>query len=92
MKKLKSLNQEELDEISDFLSSTAIDYILSKVSSKELLDIDVNIEISYKTELDVDMSIALDFDEFSSCNNELINQTIDISLSALDSFLDSYRE
>ena len=88
MKKLKKLNQEDLDNISNFLSNNINDYISANLSSKEILDMDINIEISYNDELKVDIAVDLELDELSKADANIANTTIENSLSDLNSYLD----
>lgn len=92
MKKLKKLSQEDLDQISDFISSTTQNFILGKVSRKEISDIDIKVELSYDEELDVDISIELLLDELSAQDPEIVNEAVDFAHLELDKFLDeNYR-
>ena len=88
MKNLKELNQEDLDDISDFLSDNINEYILSNVPSKEILDMDIKIEVSYNEKLDVDLAVDLEFDELSKADANIANTAIENSLSKLNSYLD----
>ncbi|QUH22742.1 DUF3194 domain-containing protein [Methanobacterium alkalithermotolerans] len=91
--KLKKLSPEDLNEISDFLSSTAQDFILNQISSKEIDDLDIKSEVSYNQELDVDLSIDLQVDELCVYDEDIVNQALDFTFKALESFLDdNYRE
>ena len=79
--KLKELSEDDLEDISNFLSETIEKKIQASVKSqKEILDMDVSIEISYPDEngeLDVDASIEIDTDELSDLSNERIDEVID---------------
>lgn len=89
MKKLKILNQEDLDNISDFLSNNINEYLLANVSSKEILDMNINIEVSYNNKkLDVDIAVDLEFDELSKADRNIANILVENSLLKLDSYLD----
>lgn len=87
------MSPEDLNEISDFLSSTAQDFILNQISSKEIDDLDIKSEVSYNQELDVDLSIDLQVDELCVYDEDIVNQALDFIFKALESFLDdNYRE
>lgn len=88
MKKLKELNQEDLYEISDFLSDNINEYILANVPSKEILDIDIKIEVSYDDKLDVDVSVNLEFHELSKADSNIPDIAVEHSLLKLNSYLD----
>lgn len=83
------MSQEDLNQISDFISSTAQNFILQQVPRKEITDLDIKVELSYKEELDVDVIIDISFDELSKHNVDLAEEAIEYSLDALESFLDA---
>ena len=95
--KLKKLSQDDLDDISDFFAGVVEKKIFSAVSSqKEILAMDVNINIDYNDEngeLDIHCDVDIDTDELSKLSNERINQVIDDSYVELDEYIDeNYRE
>ena len=95
--KLKKLSQEDLDDISDFFAGVVEKKIFSSVSSqKEILAMDVNINIDYNDEnreLDIQCDVDIDTDELSKLSDERINQVIDDSYIELDEYIDqNYRE
>ncbi len=92
MNKLKNLSQEDLNQISDFISSTAQNYILQQVSGKEITDLDIQVELSYKEELEVDVTIDLLMDDLSIDRPEIATEAIDYALDQLEILLDeNYR-
>ena len=92
--KLKELSEDDLEDISNFLSETIEKKISSSVKSqKEILDMDVSIEITYPDEngeLDVDASIEIDTDELSDLSNERIDEVIDESYLELDEYINEH--
>ncbi|MCK9152055.1 DUF3194 domain-containing protein [Methanobacterium alcaliphilum] len=90
MKKLKNLSQEDLDQISDFISSTTQNFILGQVSKKEISDIDIKVELSYSEELSVDISIELFLDQLSNQDPEIVNEALEFAHNSLDKFLDDH--
>lgn len=95
--KLKKLSQEDLDDISVFFAGVVEKKIFSSVSSqKEILAMDVNINIDYNDEnreLDIQCDVDIDTDELSKLSDERINQVIDDSYIELDEYIDqNYRE
>ena len=95
--KLKKLSQEDLDDISDFFAGVVEKKIFSSVSSqKEILAMDVNINIDYNDEnreLDIQCDVDIDTDELSKLSDERINQVIGDSYIELDEYIDqNYRE
>ena len=96
-KKLKKLTQEDIDDISDFFAGVIDKKISSSVKSqKEILSMDVNIDVSYDDEteeLDVDVDVDIEADELSNLSDEKINQIIEDSYLELDKYInDNYRE
>jgi hypothetical protein len=92
LNKLKNLSQEDLNQISDFISSTAQNYILQQVSGKEITDLDIQVELSYKEELEVDVTIDLLMDDLSIDRPEIATEAIDYALDQLETLLDeNYR-
>ena len=94
--KLKKLSEDDLEDISNFLSEIIVKKIQSSVKSqKEILDMDVSIEIVYPDEngeLDVDASIEIDTDELSNLSNERIDEIIEESYLELDEYInENYR-
>ena len=94
--KLKELSEDDLEDISNFLSEIIVRKIQSSVKSqKEILDMDVSIEINYPDkngELDVDASIEIDADELSDLSNERIDEVINESYLELDEYInENYR-
>lgn len=94
MNKLKKLTQEDLDTIAEYFSNLANDAILAKIPSKEVLDLDLQIDVSYDDEeLDVNIDVDIALDELSNIKNDDIELAIEEAYSKLDEFIDkSYRE
>lgn len=92
--KLKKLSEDDLEDISNFLSETIVKKISSSVKSqKEILDMDVSIEIDYPNEngeLDVDASVEIDIDELSNLSDEIIDEVIDESYLELDEYINEH--
>lgn len=92
--KLKELSEDDLEDISNFLSETIVKKISSSVrSQKEILDMDVRIEIDYPNEngeLDVDASVEIDMDELSDLSDEIIDEVIDGSYLELDEYINEH--
>lgn len=92
--KLKELSEDDLEDISNFLSETIVKKISSSVrSQKEILDMDVSIEIDYPNEngeLDVDASVEIGMDELSDLSDEIIDEVIDGSYLELDEYINEH--
>ena len=95
--KLKKLTQEDIDDISDFFASVVERKISSAVKSqKEILAMDVNIDVFYNDEseeLDVEVDVDIETDELSNLTDERIDQVIEDSYLELDEYInENYRE
>lgn len=95
--KLKKLTQEDIDDISDFFAGVIDKKIASSVKSqKEILAMDIDIEVSYNDELEelmVDVDVDITTDELSNLSDEKVNQLIEDSYVELDEYInDNYRK
>ena len=85
---MRSLNDPELDELSEIAVQTAENFIFSKVSKKEILDLNINVEFAYDEILDVNIFVDLDLDELSSVNeNIIVDEAIDVTLKNIRKFI-----
>jgi uncharacterized alkaline shock family protein YloU len=90
LSKLKRLSSEDLDTISEFTSSAAENFIFKKISKKEVMDF--NVDVDYEDELNVDVEVHIVFDELSNASNEIAQEAVDHALEELGKFLDdNYR-
>lgn len=95
MSKLNNLTTDDLEQISEFISTQVNEYLFEKISIKEIIDFDIHVENSYENEqLDVDVSVDLELDDLSNVNeDDIIQDAIDYALENLDLFLDeNYRQ
>lgn len=85
---MRKLTDQELDEISDIAVEATENFIFSKVSKKEILDLHINVELSYEKELNVEILVDLDLDELSVADeNEVAENAVDAALESLDKFI-----
>ncbi len=85
---MRSLTDQELDELSEIAVNTAENFIFSKVSKKEILDLNINVELIYENILDVNILVDLDLDELSSANeNIIVEEAIDVTLEKIKEFI-----
>ncbi len=94
MSKLKKLSSEDLDTIStDFGEILEIE-VSKVISTKELEDLDLDIELNYENDqLDVDVDLGVLFDELSEINQDMLNEAIDNAYLKFDSYIDeNFRE
>ena len=94
MSKLKKLSSEDLDTIStDFGEILEIE-VSKVISTKELEDLDLDIALNYENDqLDVDVDLGVLFDELSEINQDMLNEAIDSAYLKFDSYIDeNFRE
>ena len=89
MSKLKKLSSEDLDTIStDFGEILEIE-VSKVISTKELEDLDLDIELNYENDqLDVDVDLGVLFDELSEINQDMLNEAIDSAYLKFDSYIE----
>ena len=86
---MKKLNDDELDQISELAVKTAENYIFSRISKKEILDMDIQAIMAYDEELNVDIRIDIDLDELSTADvDELADGAVKAALNKLDIFIE----
>lgn len=84
---MKKLTDEDLNEISEIALSSAESYIFSKVSKKEIIDIDINIELDYDDGLDVNVIVEVLFDDLSSADSKIADDAADHAMDEIEKFL-----
>ncbi len=94
--KLKKLSDDDLEDISDYFSDIINKNIFHVADSpKEIINMDININLSYNDEsgeLDVDADVDIDMDELSDLSDEIIDEVIDKSYLQLDEYInENYR-
>lgn len=86
---MRKLTDQELDKVSEIAVEAIENYILSRVSKKEILDLDINADITYQDALDVDITVDIDLDELSAVDEkELVENAVEAALNELDVFID----
>ncbi|NYB26674.1 MAG: DUF3194 domain-containing protein [Methanobacteriaceae archaeon] len=86
---MRRLTDEELGKVSEVAVEAAENYILSRVSKKEILDLDINADVTYEDVLNVDITVDIDLDELSAADeNEIAESAVDAALKELDVFID----
>lgn len=86
---MKKLNDPELDKVSDVAVDAAEKYIFSRVSKKEIRDLDINADITYQDVLNVAITVDINLDELSTVDeNELAENAVEAALNELDIFVD----
>ncbi len=85
---MRRLTDEELDKLSEIAVEAVENFIFSKVSKKEITNLNINVDFSYNKILDVDILVDLDLDGLSSANeNIIVEEAIDIALEEIREFI-----
>ncbi|WP_295722022.1 DUF3194 domain-containing protein [uncultured Methanobrevibacter sp.] len=94
MSKLKELSQDDLDNITNFLSNIVERKLSNYVTSKEVINQNIITDISYENgQLDVDLDIDIDVDALSNLSQDDVQRIIDEVYEELDVCIDeNYRQ
>lgn len=94
MSKLKELSQDDLDNITNFLSDIVESKLSNYVTSKEVINQNIITDISYENgQLDVDLDIDIDVDALSNLTQDDVQRIIDEAYEELDVCIDeNYRQ
>jgi Protein of unknown function (DUF3194) len=86
---LRQFTEAELDKVSTEAAQAAQDHILSTVSKKELIDMDINVELVFNDGLDVDVTVELFLDDLSTVNAEkLSDEAVEQAMMIIDRFME----
>ena len=85
---MKTLTDSEMEEISEAAAVAAENYIFSKVSKKEVLDLGLRVEFNQDRGLDVDVEIELFLDELSKADESLADQAAEAALDEIDRYVE----
>jgi ribosome-associated translation inhibitor RaiA len=84
---LRKLTDQEMENISEAAAVAAENYIFSKISKKEVQDMELRVEFHEPTEengLDVDVEVELYLDELSKAEDNLANEAAEAALEEID--------
>ena len=85
------LTQDEADEIIKLAHNTAENYILDNVNKKQFEDINIMINLkALEDSFDIDINIKLDSDV--ELPSDLSQKAIDLSLDAVDEYVQARKE
>lgn len=84
---MRVLSNQELDEISELSIKSIENFIYSRVSKKEILDLDIKVELDYNDGLDVDMNVDIQFDPLSNYDESIAEEAIAHAFIEIDSYL-----
>jgi hypothetical protein len=85
---LRKLSDQELDEISERAVKSAENFIYSKVSKKEILDLDIKVELQYHEGLDVDVQVDIQSDPLSNPDESIAEDAAGHAIAEIDSYMD----
>jgi hypothetical protein len=77
-----------MEDISEAAAVAAENYIFSKVSKKEILDLELRVEFNQDKGLDVDVEIELFLDELSKADESLADQAAEAALDEIDRYVE----
>ncbi|BDZ68033.1 DUF3194 domain-containing protein [Methanobacterium ferruginis] len=89
---MKKLTDQELEEISEAAAVAAENYIFSKISKKEVLDMDLRVEFHQEDGLDVDVELELYLDELSQADESLADAAAEVAMDEIDRQIEKLSE
>jgi len=81
---LKTLTDPEMEKISEAAAVAAENYIFSKVSKKEVQDMELRVEFNQEDGLDVDVEVELFLDELCKADDNLADEAAQVALEEID--------
>ncbi|HOI39989.1 MAG TPA: DUF3194 domain-containing protein [Methanobacterium sp.] len=81
---MKKLTDQELEKISEAAAVAAENYIFSRISKKEVLDLELRVEFQQDDGLDVDVEVELFLDELSNAEEGLADEAAQVALDEID--------
>ncbi len=84
---MRKLSDQELDEISELAAKSAENFIYSKVSKKEVIDLDIKVELDYHEGLDVDIQVDIQFDPLSKPDENIAEEAAAYAITEIDNYL-----
>lgn len=81
---MRKLTDQEMETISEAAAVAAENYIFSKISKKEVLDMEVRVEFLEEDVLDVDVEVELFLDELSQAEDSLADEAAEAALEEID--------
>lgn len=81
---LKKLTDSQMEKISESAAVAAENYIFSKISKKEVLDLELRVEFQQDDGLDVDVEVELFLDQLSKAEETLADEAAEVALDEID--------
>jgi len=73
-----------MEKISEAAAVAAENYIFSKVSKKEVQDMELRVEFNQEDGLDVDVEVELFLDELCKADDNLADEAAQVALEEID--------
>ena len=89
---MRKLTDQEMESISEAAAVAAENYIFSKISKKEVLDMEVRVEFHEEDGLDVDVEVELFLDELSKAEDSLADESAEAALEEIDRQIEKLSE
>lgn len=89
---MRKLTDQEMESISEAAAVAAENYIFSKISKKEVLDMEVRVEFLEEDGLDVDVEVELFLDELSEAEDSLADEAAEAALDEIDRQIEKLSE
>lgn len=89
---MKKLTDPELEKLSEVAAVAAENYIFSKVSKKEVLDMEMRVEFNQDEGLDVDVEIELFLDDLCTADENLADEAAQVALDEIDKQVEKLSE
>ena len=89
---MRKLTDSEMESISEAAAVAAENYIFSKISKKEVLDMEVRVEFHEDDGLDVDVEVELFLDELSKAEDSLADESAEAALEEIDRQIEKLSE
>ena len=84
---MKEFSDAQLNEILEVAVSSAEGFVLSHVPKKEIIDMDISLELIFNDKLDVDIEVDIIFDELSDADPKIADDAADYALNEIEKFL-----
>lgn len=84
---MRKLTTKELDQLGEVAVKSAQKFIFNQVSKKEVLDLDIQVELDQSDILNVDIKVDIILDSLSSTDEKIADQAADHALSELEKLL-----
>ncbi|EKF85552.1 DUF3194 domain-containing protein [Methanobacterium formicicum] len=89
---MKTLTDPEMEKISEAAAIAAENYIFSKVSKKEVQDMELRVEFNQEDGLDVDVEVELFLDELCKADDNLADEAAQVALEEIDRQVEKFTE